>query len=322
MNWRLFAAACGLLLALSAPAKAQDFPAKTVKIIVPVAPGGGTDVLARAMADRLREIWGKPVIVENRPGAGHIVGTTALSQSPPDGHTLGMVGLPHVVNPALMTTSYRAIEDFTPIAMLAQIPMVVVVHPSVKANSVTELVDLAKKSPGAINFAATSTNGAGHLAGELLKMRAGIDMTFVPYKGSAPALVDLLAGRVQVMFDALVSAEPHIKSGALRPIGTTSARRIARLPNVQTMIEAGFEGYTAAAWLGLLAPANVPANVADKINAGVVEALQTPAVRARLEEQGWEVLPIGGTRADFAAYLSREMTTWAAVVKAANLKAQ
>jgi tripartite-type tricarboxylate transporter receptor subunit TctC len=316
------AALLGALVALASPAFAQEFPTKAVKLIVPVAPGGGTDVLARTIAERLREIWGKPVVVENRPGAGHIVGTTALAQSAPDGHTLALIGMPHTVNPALQAMPYRAIEDFTPITMLAQIPVVVVVHPSVEVKNIGELVQLARKKPGALNFAATSTNGAGHLAGELFKMRAEVDLTFVPYKGSAPALLDLVAGRVQVMFDALITAEPHIKSGTVRPIAITTESRIAKLPDVPTMIEAGYPGFTASAWLGLLGPAGISNEVADKINAAVVEALKSPPVRTALEKQGWEVLPIGTERKKFAEFLSSEVGKWAGVVKAIKLKSQ
>ena len=304
---------------LGGPAHAQDFPTKAVKLIVPVAPGGGTDILARVMADRLQEIWNQPVIVDNRPGAGHIVGTTALSQSAADGYTLGMMGMPHVVNPALQPLPYKAL-DFVPIAMLAHIPVVAVVNPSVPASNMAELIALAKAKPGTINFAATSTNGAGHLAGELLKMRAGIDITFVPYKGSAPALQDLLAGRTQLMFDALLTAEPYIKSGQLRPIAVTTLKRVDALPSVGTMVEAGFPDFNVTAWLGLLAPSGTPAPIAEKISKSVALALRTPAVAGKLHEQGWTVLPMGDDPKVFASYLQSELGVWAGVVKAENLQ--
>ena len=304
-------------------AGAQTFPARPVRLIVPVAPGGGTDILARVMAEKLAESWGQPVVVENRPGGAFVVGTSVAAKAAPDGYTLLVVGLPHVVNPSLNDNlPYDAIRDFEPIMMLAHIPVVAVVHAGFPAKTLQELVALAREKPGALSFASTGPNGSGHLAGELFKLAAQINMVHIPYKGSAPALQNVLSGEVPIMFDALLTVEPHIRAGKLRALAVTTPARAIALPAVPTTAEAGFPGVVVSAWLGLLAPARTPQSILETWNAAVARALAAPDTRERLVKQGWEVTPIGTARQDFGNFLKTEQAKWAGVAKSAGLRAQ
>jgi tripartite-type tricarboxylate transporter receptor subunit TctC len=301
--------------------RAAPFPERPVRLIVPVAPGGGTDILARVLGDGLSQEWHQPVIIDNRPGGSFVVGTTVAAAAEPNGYTLLMMGMPHVVNPGLNPNlPYDSIKDFTSIAMLAHIPVVVVVNAKTPIMSIADLVSTAKAKPGALSFAATSTNGSGHLAGELLKLRAGVDMVHVSYRGSAPALQGVVSGDVPVMFDALVTAKPFIESGDLRPLAVTTLSRAAALPEVPTLAESGFPDFSVSAWLGLLAPGRTPPEIAEALNAAVVRVLGMPNVRQRLEAQGWELLPMGSSRATFAKFIATEIPKWTEVVKGAQLK--
>ena len=317
---------CRAFLAMAAgvmlfPVAAQDFPTRPARIVVPNAAGGPTDGMARLLAEGLSKRWPHPVVVENRAGGNMIIGTTAVAQAPADGHTIGLIGMPHIVNPALQEKMpYRALEDFSPVIHLAHIPLVVAVSPSLGAGSIAELVRMAKDRPGALNYSSTSQAGAGHLAAEMFRLRAGIQIGLVSYGGAAPAMVDLLAGRVPVMFGALNAVESHIRWGAVRGIAVTTDRRIAALPDVPTMIEAGFPGFTVSAWLGLVVRAGTPEATIAKINEGVAAILQSGEDRAKLQAQGWTVLPIGPERQAFGDFLRSEQAKWSLVIREAGIK--
>ncbi|GAA5236265.1 tripartite tricarboxylate transporter substrate binding protein [Verticiella sediminum] len=300
------------------PAFAQ-YPEHPVRIIVPVAAGGGSDILARSIADKLSAMWEEKVVVDNRPGAGHVLGTAAAAKAAPDGYTILMVGMPHAVNPALQSKLPYRSDDFDPVILLAQAPIVLVASPAAPFTSVAELVQAARKSPGDISFASTSPAGSGHLAGELLKLSAQIDMLHIPYKGSSAALQDVLGGRVPVMFDALVTAAPHIKSGNLRALAVTVGTRAADFPDVPTMQEAGYAGFFVAGYLGLVVPKGTPAAVIDKIGADAASVLRDPEIVDRLHTQGWEILPIGASAEVFGEFLRSEEQKWADVVRAAKI---
>jgi tripartite-type tricarboxylate transporter receptor subunit TctC len=311
------------LLSLAGPgAGGADFPERPVRIIVPVAPGGGSDILARTVADRVSAVWKQKVIVDNRPGAGHMVGTAEAARANADGYTVAMVGLPHVVNPSLNDKLPYKANDFEAVILLAQVPIVLVTHPSAPYKSVAELVDAARRKPGEISFASTGQNGSGQLAGELLKIVAKIDMVHVPYKGSSAALQDVLGGRVPVMFDALVTAAPHIHAGKLRPLAVTVPKRSADFPAVPTMEEEGFPEFFVSGWLGLLVPKGTPEPVISKLNADVAAVLRDADVVTQLRRQAWEIMPIGPTRESFAKFLGDEERKWATVVKTAKLKTE
>lgn len=305
-----------------APAWSADFPERPVKIIVPVAAGGGSDILARAIADRLSAMWPQRVFIDNRPGAGHMVGTGIGAKSDPDGHTIMMVGLPHLTNPYINPPDrvpYK-IADFDPVILLAQLPNILVTHPDSGFKSVADVVAFARSRPGDLNFA--SIAGANQLAIELLKMTAKINLVQVPYNGSAAALPDILSGRVAVMFDALVTAKPNIEAGKLRPLAVTIAARAPELPAVPTMQESGFPDFLVSAWLAFLVPKGTPAAIIDKINADVAAVLRQPDLAATLRSQTWSVMPLGPSKAALAGFLKDEEQRWSSVIKAANIKAQ
>jgi tripartite-type tricarboxylate transporter receptor subunit TctC len=311
-------AALPLLFAASVTS-AQSFPSKPVRLVVPAAAGGGFDLIARLLGDKVSAAWGRPVIVENRPGAGHVVATSIVAKADPDGHTLLVSGGNHTLNPFTVgNLPYDTLKDFEPVMVLAKTPFVLIVHPSVKVSSLKELVQYAKQQDGKLNFTATQPNGAAHLSGELLKRMAGFDMTFVPYKGSAPALQDVLAGRVPVMFDAPVTSLPHIKRGAMQAIAVTSATREPTLPNVPTIAESGFPKFDVVAWVGLIAPAGTPVAITEKLNQGFAQALSDADVRAKLGSQGWSVT--ASSRQAMGEFIKSEMDRWGAVVRASNLR--
>ena len=310
------------LALVQSAALAQSFPARPVRLIVPVAAGGGTDILGRVLAEKLGEAWSQPVVVENRPGGGFVLGTSIAAKAPADGYTAIIVGLPHVVNPSLHASLPYDNRDFEPVMMLAHIPIVAAVHADFPARTLQELVDAARAKPGALSFASTGLNASGHLAGEQLKLAAKIDMQHIPYKGSAPALQDVLGGRVPIIFDALLTVEPHIRAGKLRALAVTTPARASALREVPTTAEAGYPDVIVSAWLGLLVPARTPEPILDIWNGAVARALAAPEVRERLLKQGWEIMPYGTTRRDFAAFLQNEQARWATLVRAAGLKAQ
>lgn len=308
------------LLVASGPLFAQAYPAKPIKLVIPFPPGGPLDLTGRAIGQKLQEAWGQPVVVENRPGAGGNIGADAVAKSAPDGYTLVMGALStHAVNPHLFAKMpYDALKDFAPITLVAITPNVLVVNPAVPANSVQELVALARASPGKLSFASGSNGSAGHLAGELFKTLAGIDIVHVPYKGGAPAMQDLLGGQVQFMFDNLANSMAQMKAGKLKAFAVTTARRSALAPELPTMAEVGVTGFDISTWYGIMAPANTPSDIVRKLNAEIVKILGSEDMREKLKVQGAEPAPTSPE--EFAAFIRAEWTKYAKIVKDSGAK--
>jgi tripartite-type tricarboxylate transporter receptor subunit TctC len=309
---------CAAALTASAPIQAQDFPTQTVRIVVPFPPGGTTDILARQLGTELQARWGKPVIVENRAGASGTIFSEQLARMPADGHTLMLTATHHVINPGLYRNlKYDTRTDFTPIAQVAAVPNVLVVHPSFPAKSVAELIAYAKANPGRLNFGSSGNGGANHLSGELFKSMAGVEMVHIAYKGAAPALNDLLGGQIPLMFDSVPGVLQHINAGKLRALGVTTLKRSAALPGVPTIDEAGLKGFEATAWFGLYAPGNMPPQLRDKLSADILQVLQSPAVRAQFEKLGAE--PGSLNQAQFASFVDAELSKWSKVIADAKV---
>jgi tripartite-type tricarboxylate transporter receptor subunit TctC len=314
-------AIAALLAVFAQNAFAQAYPTHSIRLVVPFPAGGTTDILARAAAQKLSESLGQAVVVDNRPGAAGNIGADLVAKSAPDGYTLlmGTVGT-HAINPGLYAKMpYDHVKDFVPVVLVAGVPNVLAVYPAFPVNSVAELIALAKSKPGTINFASSGSGTSIHLSGELFKTMAGVDMTHIPYKGSSPALTDLMGGQVQIMFDNLPSSLPLIKAGKLRAIAVTSLKRAPALPDVPTISESGLPGFEASSWFGVLAPAGTPAPIVAKLNADVNKWLQSPEAREQLLAQGANAA--GGTPEQFAAHIRAETEKWAKVVKASGAKA-
>lgn len=308
------------LLAASGPLFAQAYPAKPIKLVIPFPPGGPLDLAGRAIGQKLQEAWGQPVVVENRPGAGGNIGADAVAKSAPDGYTLVMGALStHAVNPHLFAKMpYDALKDFAPITLVAVTPNVLVVNPALPANNVQELIALARASPGKLSFASGSNGSAGHLAGELFKTLAGIDIVHVPYKGGAPAMQDLLGGQVQFMFDNLANSMAQMKAGKLKAFAVTTAKRSALAPELPTMAEAGVTGFDISTWYGIMAPAKTPPDIVRKLNAEIVKILGSEDMREKLKVQGAEPAPTSPE--EFAAFIRTEWTKYAKIVKDSGAK--
>jgi tripartite-type tricarboxylate transporter receptor subunit TctC len=314
------AALGALALLLAGGAWAQPYPTKSIRLVVPFPAVGTTDILAREVAQRLSVSFGQSVVVDNRPGAAGNIGSDMVAKSAPDGYTLlmGTVGT-HAINPSLYAKMpYNHVKDFVPIVLVAGVPNVLEVTPSLPVNSVADLIKLAKEKPGQLNFASSGSGTSIHLSGELFKTMTGVDMMHVPYKGSAPALTDLMGGQVQLMFDNLPSSLAQIKAGKLRAIAVTSAQRSPALPNIPTIAESGLPGFEASSWFGLLAPAGTPPAIVARVNADVNEWLQTAEAKEKLLAQG--AIPAGGTPEQFAAHIRVETEKWAKVVKVSGAK--
>lgn len=310
-------AACCLFGAISIAAHGQAFPSKPVKIIVPFPPGGLTDILARVVASNIQPRWGTTVIVENRAGASGIAGSEQVVRAG-DPHVLLLTAPHHTINPSLYKKlPYDTKRDFTPLALIATTPNVLFVHPAFPPRSVADLIKLAKNKPGSIGFASTGTGGGNHLAGEMFKAMAGIDMVHVPYKGEAPAVNDVVAGHVPLMFGGLTVSLPYISSGKLRALGVTTLRRLPALPDVPTLDESGLKGFEVLGWFGLYGPARLPAAVAARIAADTRAVLESAEVQARFEKFGVE--PGALSQADFSRYVEREMDKWARVIEEAKI---
>jgi len=311
-----------LTLALSAcvlGAHAQSFPTKQVRLVVPFAAGGSTDIVARIVGQKLNEMWGQPVIIDNRAGGSTVIGTDIVAKAPPDGHTLLITPAPFTIVPSLAKKlPYDPQKDFAPVTLVNTTPLVVVVHPGVPVKSVKALVALARARPGALNFGSSGSGGSNHLAGELFNSMAGVKMVHVPYKGNAPALIDLVGGHVDLVFNGLTSALPLIKTGKLRPLGVTSLQRAGALPDVLTVDEQGLKGFQAVAWNGVTAPAGTPKDVIAKINADVVKVVRSPELLAKLKSEGSD--PVGSSVADYTAFLRDEIAKWNKVIQVANIK--
>ena len=317
----LAALAAVTVAALPDPSLAQAWPSKPVTVIVPFPAGGTTDIVARLTAQKLSEAWGQPVIVDNRAGAGGNIGSAMVAKAAPDGYTLlmGTVGT-HAINASLYDKMpYDVVKDFAPITNVAAVPNMLVVTPSLPVNSVPELIAYAKQNPGKLNMASSGNGTSIHLSGELFKVMTGIQMEHVPYKGSAPALTDLMGGQVQVMFDNMPSAIAHVKAGKLKAIAVTTAKRSPAMPDLPTIDEAGVKGFEAASWFGLLAPAGTPKEIVAKVQADVVKAMKTTDLTEKMGQQG--AAAVGNTPDEFAAYIKAELAKWEKVVKASGAKA-
>lgn len=300
---------------------AQDaYPSKPIRMIVPFAPGGATDTIARLVGAKLQESLGQPVLVENKPGAGTNIGVAAVVASAADGYTL-LMGTPSIpVNPALYSQlPYNWQRDLQPVSMVGYVPNLLVVHPSLPVSSVRELIAHAKANPGKLNFGSSSVGGAIHLSGELFNSMAGVAMVHVPYKGSAPAMTDLLAGRIALMFDNLPSALPHAKAGKLRALAVTSSKRSALFPEVPTVAEAGLPGFEVLSWNGIFVPAGTPREIVMKLQAEIKKAVNHPDVRQKFSQQGIEAG--GNTPEEFGAFLMAEAEKWQPLVRRLGLKA-
>ncbi|MGD0150261.1 MAG: tripartite tricarboxylate transporter substrate binding protein [Xanthobacteraceae bacterium] len=317
-NFLHLAAGAAVLSALSRTASALDYPTRPVHLIVGFAAGGPNDISARLMGQWLSERLGQPFIVENRPGAGGNVGTELVVQAPADGYTLLLVPAPAAINATLYDNlNFDFIRDIAPVAGILRVPEVMVVNPSVPANSVPEFIAYAKANPGKINMASAGNGSVPHVAGELFKSMTGLDLVKVGYRGGGPALIDLLAGQVQVMFEPTLSTLPYIRAGKLRALAVTSSTRSAALPDVPTVGES-VPGYEATAWFGIGAPKDTPADIVSKLNNEITAGLANPKIKERLADLGGEAMPM--TPAEFGKLITDETEKWAKIIRAANIK--
>lgn len=315
------AAALAITMGCMTPAtQAQDYPAKPVRMVLPFAPGGSTDLIARLVAGQLTERLGKQFTVDNRAGAGGTVGTDVVLNSPPDGYTLLVVSMAHAVNPHLYKLKYDMTKDFVPIAMFGQVASGLVVHPTLPVNNVKELIAYDKANPGKLNIGHAGIGSFQHLSVANFQFMAGTKMVEVPFKGGGPALVDVLGGHSQALISALISSIPHIKSGKLRGLATTGVKRHPLLPDLPTVAEAGVPGYSAVNWFGMAAPKGTPAAIVDKLNKEVAVALATPAAITAFEKDASEIVIM--SPAEFSDYIAAETAKWGKVVAAAGIKAE
>jgi tripartite-type tricarboxylate transporter receptor subunit TctC len=321
MLHRIIAITACALFSLATNASAQSYPSKPIRLICPFPPGGAVDIASRAIAGELSKALGQPVNVENKPGAGGNIGGVEASRAAPDGYTLFMTtsGI-NAINPALYAKMpFDPNKDLAPVAALVSLNNVLVLHPSVKANSVAEVIALAKAQPTLLNYASSGSGTSIHMSGEMFKFFTKAEMTHIPYKGSAPALTDLLGGQVMMMFDNIPSALPHIKSGKLRALATTGAKRDATLPDLPTIAEAGVNGYESGVWFGLLMPAATPKDLIARVNEAANKGLKSPDFIKRMSELGYNMM--GGSPEQMAALLKDEVARWGPIVRASGAKA-
>ncbi|MGH8666797.1 MAG: Bug family tripartite tricarboxylate transporter substrate binding protein [Burkholderiales bacterium] len=310
-----------VVLAAGIGAHAAEYPVKPTRLIVPFSPGGSNDIMARIAAQNFTAGLGQQVIVDNRPGASGIVGTELAAKAPPDGYTLLMMSLTFTVNPSLYRKlPYDTLKDFIPVSLIASAPLMLVVNPALPVKSVKELIDYAKANPGKLNFGSGGRGTTPHLAGEMLKAMAGLQMTHVPYKGGGPALADLVGGQIQLMLENIPSTLPFVKAGKLRALAVSGKKRSPLVPDLPTLDEAGLKGYEIVGWNGLFFPAGTPPAIVKTIHAQTVKMLAQPDVKERLATLGAE--PVGNSPAEFAAFVRAEIAKWARIVKQAGLKAQ
>ena len=317
---RLLLKAAMLLFALTVTAAAQDYPNKPIRLIIPFPPGGSNDVVGRVIATQLSEALGKQVVVDNRAGAGGVIGTEVAANSPPDGYTLLVISIAHAVNPWLYKLNYDPIKSFVPIGIMATGPNVLVVHPDLPVKSVKELIDLAKKEPGKIQYASAGVGSFQHLGGELFKLEAGVNLLHVPFKGGGPSMTDVIGGHTKVMFSSLVQTTPHIKSGKLRPLGTGGKTRSPVLPDVPTIAESGVPSYEAVNWWGILAPAGTPPAIVAKVHDALIKVQNQPATQDHFAKEGASVVKMSSE--EFGKFVQTEMTKWERVVKEGKIKAE
>jgi len=316
----LFSSLIVALLALPPAALAQQYPAKPIRIVVPFAPGGGSDFIARFMAQRLTAGLGQQVIVENKPGAGGMLGIEQGVKAPADGYTLTLIASSYTVNPSIYKFSFDPVSDITPIIQLSQGPLLIVSKPSLPVKSVKELIDMAKAKPGQVNFASSGQGSVIHMATELFQSMAGIKMNHIPYKGTGPALTDTLGGQVDIFFSSTATAVPHVQSGKLKAIAVTSAKRIPALPDVPTVAESGLPGYDVILWHGLIGPKGLPRAIVDRINGEASKTLKVKETADQLQRDG--VAPAGGTPEQFQAQIKKEIGIWRKVAADAGVKAE
>jgi tripartite-type tricarboxylate transporter receptor subunit TctC len=320
MQHRLSAIALATACTLAAPAVAQTYPSKPVRIIVGATPGGGTDFVTRLMGGKLGEALGQQIIVDNRPGAGSVIGFELGVKAAPDGYTLTMISPSYAVNPSLYPIKYDALTDYTPIIWVARGPFVLVVHPSLPAHNVKDLIALAKGRPGEIIYASSGQGGIVHLAAELFLFMAGAKMTHVPYRGGGPAITDLIAGQVQLLFSTSQVGMPHVKSGRLRALGVTTTERMPAEPALPTIAEAGLPGYDVPNWHGLIGPRGLPRAIVDRLNTEMNNILRLKEMEERLQSEG--VAPAGGTPERLHEQVRNELQQWRQVVQRAGIKLQ
>ena len=313
------AAAVALLLALPATVLAQAWPSKPIRVVVPFPAGGGIDTVARIVVPKMSEALGQPMVIDNRSGAGGTVGTEVVARATPDGHVLLATFASHSMNATLYRDlSYDTEKAFAPISLIATVPNILVVHPSLPAKTVGDLISLARKRPGDINYASVGNGTPAHLSAELFNMMAGVRMTHIPYKGAAASIIGMITGETQLTFTTVLIALPHVKAGKLRPLAVATLARTPLLPEVPTVDQSGLKGYESIAWYGLLAPAGTPGPVVDRLNAELVRSVQTPEVRENLLRQGTEI--VASSPARFAQIIREDIVKWTKVVKAAAVK--
>jgi tripartite-type tricarboxylate transporter receptor subunit TctC len=316
---RLFTAAC-MGLALAAPVWADDYPSKPVRVIVPFAPGGLNDILARTVSAQLTERFSKQFIVENKTGAGGIVGSDIVAKSPPDGYTLLVVSIAHAVNPVLYKLPYDSLKAFAPISLFASSPNALAVYPGLPAKTLKEFVALAKSKPGDIQYASGGVGGSLHLGMELFKLTAGIDLLHVPFRGAGPAIIDLAGGHTQAIMATVATLSPHVRNGKIRMLAVSGKARNRVLPDVPTTEEGGVPGYEAGNWIGLAAPAGTPPAIIARLNKEISEIQDSADFKQKLDADGADIVKF--TPAEFGAYMERELEKWGRVVKEANIKAE
>jgi tripartite-type tricarboxylate transporter receptor subunit TctC len=301
---------------------AQDYPSRPIRLIVPSTPGGSVDMLARSIGPRLNERWGQQVVIDNRPGAGGVIAADMTAKAPPDGHTLIMATIAAMATIVGLSRNvpYDPVRDFAPITLVALQPLVLLVNSGFAAKSVSELIQLAKAKPGQIAYASAGNGAGGHLSAELLKLLAGIDLLHVPYKGSAPALVDVISGQVPLTMISVITAMPQVKSGRLRALAVSGAHRSPAMPDVPTMIEAGVRGYESNTWYGVLAPRATPRPIVLTLNREIVAIIRLPEFKDRLLAEGAE--PVGGSPEQFGEFIKSEIAKWSKVIRAAGIKAE
>ncbi len=319
-GWLFFVWALSAAFLMSASALAQSYPTKAIKMIVPFPPGGISDVISRIVGQKLSESWGQPVVIENRPGAGTRIAAEFIAKSTPDGYTLYFTDITtHSINASLYSKlPYDSLKSFAPVIMVTSTPLILVMHPSVPAKSVKELIDLAKSKPGQLNIGISGIGTITHLAGEMFKSMAGIQMVNIPYTGSAPATTGILSGEASLMFSTMPAGLPHVKAGKLRGLAVTTPKRVATAPDILTMIEAGVPGFEAVLWSGILAPANPPKEIVSRLNSELRRILQMPDVKERFAQQGGEPSP--STPEELGARMKSLIEMWAKVVKASGAK--
>ena len=319
LRW-LLVALVGFLL--PGAATAETYPSRPIKLVVPFPPGGPNDIIARVVAQRMSEILGQPIIIDNRGGAGGVVGTDAVAKSAPDGYTIGIASAGAIAISASLVEKvpYDSTKDLTAITTVASVPELLVVPAELKVNTFAELVEMANAKPGQLNFASTGPGSMPHLAGELLKINGKLNIVHVPYRGAAPAVNDILGGQVQMMFADIPVLLPHVKSGKLKAVAIASKARVPSLPDVKTLSELGLANVDAENWYGMIGPANMPADIVAKLNAVTVEALKSPGVIEKLSSQGANL--VGDSPAQFAAFIKTEIAKWAKVVEASGARQQ